>query len=84
VVLWCVAILIWRRRAQIISVRGMGVRADIGRLHDVPRVRIGELTMISPEVARLALVSASAAEQEGEPKRVGEGLFLISMSETDP
>jgi hypothetical protein len=83
-VLWSVAILVWRRRRNLLTVRGFGVRADVGRLHDVPRVVVGELTMISPEVARIALQPSSPQEQDNPRNRAVEGTFLIGLNERDP
>ena len=46
----------------------MGVRADLERLRDVPRVMVGELTMTGPDAARLVLVAVdpeNADEADG-------------------
>jgi hypothetical protein len=55
-----VASTVWRRRAQLVPARGMGVRADIERMRDVPRVRVSELTVTGPECAQLTLTAAGA------------------------
>ena len=47
----------------MVSRRGWGTAADIGRLHDVPRVRVQEVTIMGPEQVRLVLASAG---QDGE------------------
>src|SRR5579862_2910920 len=62
VLLCVVAITVWRKRGQWISVRGMGVSADVGRLHDVPRVRVSELTITGPDAAHLTLVADHSAD----------------------
>jgi len=86
-----IAITIWRRRAQLVSVRGMGVRADLTRLHEVPRVRVTELTMTGPNAAHLALVTATASgedDTESEEMTYEEGPigleFSIEMNESEP
>ena len=85
-----IAITIWRRRAQLVSTRGMGVRADLMRLNEVPRVRVKELTMTGPDAAHLALVSAPLEGGDGgEPEEVHDessiGLeFSIEMNESEP
>jgi hypothetical protein len=71
----------------------MGVNADIGRLNDVPRVRVSELTVTGPDEATLALVAAhdgdaggieaSAEERAGSANFVGLE-FAIAINETDP
>ena len=72
----------------------MGVRADLARLHDVPRVRVSELTITGPDVARLALVAAQggdaditedSADAAGADQGTSVGLeFSIAMNESDP
>ena len=84
-----IAITIWRRRAQLIPVRGMGVRADVERLRDVPRVRVSALTMTGPDAAELSLVAANGADEDEVGKRNStSGLvgleFSIEMNESDP
>lgn len=88
-----IAITIWRKRAQLVSQRGMGVRADLARLHDVPRVRVSELTITGPDVARLALVAAQGgdgdATEESADARADPASFVglefsIAMNESDP
>jgi len=65
----------------------MGLRGDIELLHDVPRVRVRELTITEPDTARLAMV---AAHEHDDVDRIAEdrglvGLeFLIAMNESDP
>jgi hypothetical protein len=87
----CIVITIWRRRAQLVSVRGMGVRADLIRLHEVPRVRVRELTMTGPDAAHLALIAApdegdGNGEEPAPPTEEGAiGLdFSIEMNESEP
>jgi hypothetical protein len=87
-----IAITIWRRKAQLVSKRGMGVRADLLRLHEVPRVRVKDLTMTGPDAARLALVAADVNGVDGEseererPHEEGSiGLeFSIEINESEP
>jgi hypothetical protein len=86
-----IAITIWRRRAQLVSVRGMGVRADLTRLHEVPRVRVSELTMTGPNAAHLALVAATESNGDGtesEEMTYEEGSigleFSIEINESEP
>jgi hypothetical protein len=87
---------VWRRRGQWISKRGMGPRADLERLREVPRVRVGELTMTGPDAARLVLVSVDSdaegaaegtdgpvGESGGDPSAVGLE-FEIEMNEDEP
>ena len=47
-----IGITVWRRRSQLVPQRGMGVRADIGRLRDAPRVRVRDLVMTAPDATR--------------------------------
>lgn len=63
------------------GVRGFGTSADIGRLHDVPRVRVGELTVIGPEQARLVLVPASDA---GVKAADAEAEYLVAVAADEP
>jgi hypothetical protein len=87
-----IAITIWRRRAQLVSSRGMGVRADLMRLHEVPRVRVSDLAMTGPDAAHLALVTApvddgddEAAPPDTTPDEAAIGLeFSIEMNESEP
>jgi hypothetical protein len=88
-----IGITVWRRRAQLIPQRGMGVRADIGRLRDAPRVRVRGLTMTAPDSARLALetVQGPDASDSGEPEqeRAEDAPavtleFSIAINETEP
>ena len=69
----------------------MGVRADLERLKEVPRVRVGELTMTGPDAARLVLVAVDAEEAEGSEPVAGNGTdpavgleFEIEMNEGEP
>jgi hypothetical protein len=86
-----IAITIWRRRAQLVSTRGMGVRADLMRLKEVPRVRVSDLQMTGPDAAHLALVTAPADDGDGAEAPEGSddessiGLeFSIEMNESEP
>jgi len=88
-----IAITVWRRRAQLVSQRGMGVRADLERLRDVPRVRVSELTMTGPDVARLGLIAAPGGNRDGtdapteidsDPGQRVELEYSIAMNESDP
>ncbi len=72
---------IWRRRRSLVGVRGFGTSADIGRLHDVPRVRFGELTVVGPERARLVLVPASDA---GVKAADAEAEYLVAVAADEP
>jgi hypothetical protein len=83
-----IATTIWRRRAQLVGTRGMGVRADVARLHDVPRVRVRDLTMTDAESARLELVATDAPEGADADGVNGAQLvaleFSIALQESDP
>jgi hypothetical protein len=88
-----IGVTIWRRRAQLVPQRGMGVRADIGRLRDAPRVRVREFTKTAPDAARLALetVQGPDASDSAEPqeKSADEGTavtfeFSIAINESEP
>jgi hypothetical protein len=86
-----IAITIWRRRAQLVSTRGMGVRADLMRLNEVPRVRVTDLTMTGPDSAHLALVTAPVNGEDGaeppEPTHDESSIgleFSIEMNESEP
>ena len=70
-----------RRRQSIVGVRGFGTAADIGRLHDVPRVRVGEVTVTGPESARLVLVPASDA---GVHAADAEATYLVAIDADEP
>ena len=70
-----------RRRTSIVSKRGMSVGADIGRLHDVPRVRVDEIAMTGPDAARLVL--AAVDEGPASASEV-EGTYTIWLNEQDP
>jgi hypothetical protein len=69
------------------------VRADLERLRAVPRVRVSELTMTGPDVARLGLIAAPGGDGDGTDAPTGAdtdagervGLeFSIAMNESDP
>jgi hypothetical protein len=77
-----VARAVWRHRASLVSTRGFGVRADVGRLHDVPRVRIGEIRMTGARVARLTVVAAPPADDDDAPP--DEAVELAFDVEIDP
>jgi len=71
----------------------MGVRADLERLRDVPRVRVSELTMTGPDVARLGLIAAPGGNRDGtdapteidsDPGQRVELEYSIAMNESDP
>jgi len=83
-----IGITVWRRRAQLVPARGMGVRADVELLHDVPRVRVRSLTMTDPETAQLDLVATDAPEGEDADGVNGAQLvaleFSIAINESDP
>jgi hypothetical protein len=80
-----IVITIWERRAQLVSLRGIGLRGDIELLHDVPRVRVRELTMTDPDTARLAMVAAHGHDDSYTDDRALVGLeFSIAMNESDP
>jgi len=65
----------------MVGARGFGTSADIGRLHDVPRVRVGELSMTGPESARLVLVPASDA---GGHAADAEAEYLVAIDADEP
>jgi hypothetical protein len=80
--------LLWgavlRHRAQVISVRGMSTTADVGRLHDMPRVQARDLTMMGPDSAYLTVMT-TANPEGANPDPVGtEAEFLIAINEGDP
>jgi hypothetical protein len=88
-----VAITVWRKRGQWISVRGMGVGADVGRLHDVPRVRVSRLTITGPDAAHLTLVAdhgadggsiERSAEERAAPSDFVGLDFSVALTESDP
>ena len=93
-----IAITIYRRRASLIPQRGMGVRADLERLREVPRVTVSALTPTGPESARLQLVAASNGEHDvsngvdgalvvdpaGDDASTLGLEFLVALNETDP
>jgi hypothetical protein len=78
---WVAIAAILRRRSQIVSVRGMGTTADIGRLHDMPRVQVRDLTVTGPDSARL--VVAATGDDDGAGAGA-ESEFLIAINEGDP
>ncbi len=69
---------IWRRRTQLIPERGTSVRADVGVLHDVPRVRLSDVQMVGTEVARIVFVAVDA-----EHAAAAEDAMLVSISERE-
>jgi hypothetical protein len=86
-----IGVTVWRRRTQLVPQRGMGVRADIGRLRDAPRVRVSEFTKTAPDAARLALqtVRGPDASDSGEPDEPADDdpavtfEFSIAINESD-
>ncbi len=79
---WIIVSAILRHRSQIVSVRGMSTGADIGRLHDLPRVQVRDLTMTGPESARLTVASTGGLDDVVSGGT--ESSYLVSLSETDP
>jgi hypothetical protein len=84
--LLCVLVLVTRflirHRASLISARGFGVGADIGRLHDVPRVRVRTLTAMGDHRAQLVVVAAPGEEPEpvNDPLEV---TFVVELDAND-
>ena len=67
---------IWHRRSQLIPERGTSVRADVGALSDVPRVRLSDLQMVGTDVARIVFVPI-------DPERTAESAMLVSIGERE-
>jgi hypothetical protein len=82
-VAWSIASAIWRRRTSLVSMRGYGVRADVERLHDVPRVRVSDLTMTGRDVARLTLAAVSADDGDASESSAVEIVVLVAISESE-
>lgn len=81
---WLLWSAILRHREQVISVRGMSTTADVGRLHDMPRVQARDLTMMGPDSAYLTVMT-TANPEGANPDPVGtEAEFLIAINESDP
>ena len=79
-----VLVRLWRQRRSIVGQRGFGPGADIGRLHDVPRVRVESLTVEGEDRTRVLLLPAGDEDQElaSEP-RIGTNA-LLALDERDP
>jgi hypothetical protein len=74
---------IWRRRSSLISTRGFGVRADVERLHDLPQVRVSEVTVTDPNVARLVLADANVSDADSSDSSPVELVFSVELDEAD-
>ena len=73
---WLIISSIWRRRQSMVGRRGFGTSADIGRLHDVPRVRVQEVSVMGPDRVRLVLV---AAGEDDDPGSATETEYLVAL-----
>ena len=78
---WVAISAILRHRSEIVSVRGMSTTADIGRLHDMPRVQVRDLIVTGPDSARLVVAATGDADGTGAG---AESEFLIAINEGDP
>jgi hypothetical protein len=76
---YLVARAILRRRASLVSKRGFGVAADVQRLNEVPRVRIREVSIAGPDIARLRLVPARTEDAA----RVVTGDIAVALNASD-
>lgn len=65
----------------MVGVRGWGTSADIGRLHDAPRVRVSELSVTGPDRARLVLVPATDA---GVHAADAAAEYLVAIDPDEP
>ncbi len=74
---------VWRRRDRLVPKRGLSVRADVERLHDMPRVIVAEFSAIGADSARLTLVSAGAGRLEAAREAPVMGEFLIAISDRE-
>jgi len=72
---------IWLRRAQLIPERGTSVRADVGVLRDAARVRLSDLQMVGPDVARIVFVPIDASS--AAPTSPSESAMLVSIGERE-
>ena len=61
----------------------MGVRADVERLHDMPRVCVTDLTMTEPDVARLVLAPTTRDDLHASDTDIVEFEFLIAINESE-
>jgi hypothetical protein len=77
---YLIARAILRRRASLVSRRGFGVGADLQRLNEVPRVRVCEVSITGPDVARLGLVPARTEDQTD----VVTGDITVALCASDP
>jgi hypothetical protein len=84
-----VIVMVWaarsvlRHRSSLISVRGFGIRADIGRLNDVPRVRIQTLAAIGDQRTRLVVASSPEKVESGSVSDPVELTFIVELDEQD-
>jgi hypothetical protein len=81
---WLIVASIWRRRQSIVGRRGWGIRADVGRLHDVPRVRVQEVSVMGPEQVRLVLASARPDGADGGPAAAAETEYFVAVDADEP
>jgi len=75
--------LILRHRSAIVPVRGMSTTADVGRLRDMPRVVVRDLTLTDADVARLTLESAADSHPAESPS-APESEYLVALNAGDP
>ena len=69
---------VWRRRHGLVGVRGFGPGADLGRLHDAPRVRVGGLAVDGPDRARLLLIPGDSDSATAPTEAI------VAIAEGDP
>ena len=81
---WLLWSAILRHRSQVVSVRGMSTTADVGRLHDMPRVQAHDLTMMGADSAYLTVVSLENPEGANPDAAGTESEFLIAINQGDP
>ncbi len=81
VLVWWVVGVIRKRRTSIVPQRGMSVGADVGRLRDMPRVQVAEVTVLGSDRAHVVLHPVDATHS-GD-LRVDDG-FDIWLADRDP
>ena len=82
VLVWLVVRTLLRHRSSLFSVRGYGVRADIGRMQDAPRVRIQGLATVGHDRTRIAFVPSDDS-RTGEPDGPVDDVFVVELGEHD-
>ena len=75
---------VWKHRRSLVGRRGWGPRADVGRLHDLPRVRVERLTLEGPDQARLVLTPVDGGEAAGSGSATAEVEATVALDERDP